>query len=302
MKTIQSFLLLLGVVLMVSCGASSDKKTVEEAGKNIGLQLYSLRGPIQDENVGILAVLAEVGAMGYKYIETANYFDGTIYGMSPEEFKAELEAVGLYALSAHTSRGLAENPAETNWDDTWAWWEKNIATHKAAGMKYVVIPSMVTPKTLEDLQIYCDYYNEIGRRCQAVGMKFGYHNHAFEFEKIYEEADISMFDYMIQNTDPELVFFQLDVYWAEKGNRPASELFVTYPERFEVLHIKDEAALGDSGNMDFQDVFRNIHHAGTKYLIVEVERYDNISPIEAVKKSLDFLNLARFVRADYSSH
>jgi sugar phosphate isomerase/epimerase len=301
MKTIQSFLLLLGVVLMVSCG-SSDKKTVENVEKNIGLQLYSLRDAINDENVGILPVLAEVGAMGYKYVETANYFDGTIYGMSPEEFKAELEKVGLYALSTHTSRGLASNPSETNWDDTWAWWDKNIATHKAAGMKYVVVPSMPTPATLADLQIWCDYYNEIGKRCQAAGMKFGYHNHAFEFEKNYEHegAKITMFDYMIQNTNPELVFFQLDVYWAVMGKRSPVDLFKKYPGRFEVLHIKDDRELGESGMVGFDAIFKNIETAGTKYLIIEVERYSGIPPIESVKQSLGYLNLAPFVRADYS--
>jgi len=296
MKTIQSILVLFALILMVSCGSSD--KAVESSGKNIGLQMYSLRDAINNEDIGVDSIITAIGAMGYKYVETAGYWNGTIYGMTPEEFKAKCEAAGLSVLSAHVSRSLADNPADTNWEDTWTWWDQCIATSKAAGMKYIVIPSMPTPQTVEDLQAYCDYYNAIGAKCNEAGMKFGYHNHAFEFEKVYDDGSV-MYDYMMQNTDPEKVFFQLDVFWSQKGNRPASELFTTYPGRFEVLHIKDEAELGESGYMDFEDVFKNTDQAGTKYLIVEVERY-NMNPIESVSQSLDYLNAAEFVKADYS--
>jgi sugar phosphate isomerase/epimerase len=291
MRTIKSILLLFAAFLIVACAGKTEKQP-QKIEKNVGLQMYSLRGPIDNEAIGLDSVITVIGEIGYKYIETASYFDGAIYGLSPEEFKAKIEAAGLTALSCHVRQDLTEDT-----DFVWAWWDKCIATHKAAGMKYIVTPSMPTPDTLEGLKVLCDYYNQIGEKCNAAGLKFGYHNHAYEFEKVYDDGTV-MYDYMVQNTDPEKVFFELDVYWSQKGGRLAADLFKQYPGRFDVLHIKDEQELGASGYMNFEELFNNID-SSTKYLIVEVERY-NIPEIESVKVSLDYLNDAAFVKEDYS--
>jgi len=266
--------------------------------KNIGLQLYSLRDDIGEKSENIGTVINKVGKMGYKYVEAANYNDGKFYGLTPEEFKAKLAAAGMFALSSHTGHSLASDISKTNWDEVWAWWDKCIADHKAAGMKYIVTPSMPTPETLEDLQAYCDYYNKIGEKCAAAGLKFGYHNHNYEFQKKYPDGTV-MYDYMIAHTDPSKVFFEMDVYWVMMGQRSPVELFKKNPGRFLVLHIKDDKELGESGMVGFDAIFNNIATAGTKYLIVEVERYD-LPPFESVQKSLDYLNKAPFVKYDYS--
>jgi sugar phosphate isomerase/epimerase len=290
MKMMRNMLLLSAAVLMVaSCGKAKPAK-VE---KNIGLQMYSLRGSISNEAVGIDSVITAIGNAGYKYVEAASYDgNGHIYGMSPEDFKAKIEAAGLTALSCHVRQDL-----DADVEAVWAWWDKCIATHKAAGMKYIVVPSMPTPDTLEGLKVLCDYYNQIGERCAAAGLKFGYHNHSYEFEKVYDDGTV-MYDYMVQNTNPANVIFELDVYWSQRGGRPAAELFKQYPGRFEMLHVKDEKELGRSGYINFEELFTNIDSA-TKYLIVEVEQYD-LPEIESVKASLDYLNEAAFVKADYS--
>jgi sugar phosphate isomerase/epimerase len=276
----------------MSC--NSDKKSVEKLEKNIGLQLYSLRDDIGGSAENIDSIIVKVGEMGYKYVEAASYWEGLIYGLEPEAFKAKIEAAGLTALSCHVRQDIIEDSVAL-----WAWWDKCIDTHKRAGMKYIVMPSMPTPETLEGLKEYADYYNQIGEKCKAAGLKFGYHNHSYEFEKVYDDGTV-MYDYLVQNTNPENVFFELDVYWSQKGNRPASELFETYKGRFDVLHIKDEAELGGADNfVNFEDLFTNIDKSGTKYLIVEVERY-NFTPIESVQASLDYLNNAAFVKEDYS--
>jgi len=280
MKTFRTVCLLLCVLLFASCGEN-------QLEKNIGLQMYSLRDAVNDESVGVDEVIKAIGVMGYKYVETASYRDGLIYEMDPLTFKKKCEDAGLIALACHTGRDLGRDPLNPNWESIWAWWDKCIETHKAAGMKYIVTPSMPQPETLEGLKAYCDYYNAIGAKCAAAGMKFGYHNHAFEFEKVYDDGTV-MYDYMVQNTDPKNVFFELDVFWSERGKRTASGLFAKYPNRFEVLHIKDEKELGESGYMNFEDIFANVKQSGAKYLIVEVERY-NMPPMQSVKKSLDYL-------------
>ena len=297
MKTFKLIFALSAIAIGLSC-CSHQKTTKEVTQKNIGLQLYSLREEIGKNSENIDDVIGKVGKMGYKYVEAANYANGKFYGMSPEDFKAKLAANGMYALSSHTGKSLDSVISKTNWNDVWAWWDQAIAAHKAAGMKFIVTPSMPQPETLEDLQAYCDYYNKVGEKCAAAGLKFGYHNHHFEFEKKYPDGTV-MYEYMLAHTDPSKVFFEMDVYWTVRGGRSPVEFFKKYPGRFTVLHIKDEKELGQSGMVGFDAIFNNLAIAGTKYLIVEVERYD-LPHFESVQASLDYLNNAAFVKEDYS--
>ncbi|MDR0686047.1 MAG: sugar phosphate isomerase/epimerase [Dysgonamonadaceae bacterium] len=297
MKT--NAVLLIAVAVALSACSPCSKKNNCRQEKNIGLQLYSLRDDINKETIGIDSVITEVGKMGYKYVESASYqpAEGTIYGIKPEEFKAKAEAAGLIPLACHVVKNLDED-----YEKVMAWWDKCIAVHKAAGMSIIVQPAMETPETLDRAAEYAKYFNEVGEKCNAAGMKFGYHNHAYEFETKYELPNgkrITLYDYLLQNTDPEKVFFELDVYWAVIGRTSPVALFKKYPGRFYMLHIKDEKELGESGMVGFDAIFKNVETAGTKYLIVEVERYDK-SPLKSVAESLDYLNKAEFVKEDYS--
>ncbi len=297
----QSFLLicaLIGSALMMSCNQKQGAKIAQNGDsakidKKIYLQLYSVRDDINSDFKGTIAKVAEIGYTG---IEAAGYADGKFYGLEPKEFKAEIENVGMEVLSSHAGRPLAENVAQTNWEEVWKWWDEAIAAHKDAGMKYLVVPWIPTPKTLADLKSYCDYFNQIGEKCNAAGLRFGYHNHNFEFIEIEGQT---MYDYMLNNTDPSKVFFQMDVYWTVRGGKSPVEYFKKYPGRFELLHIKDEKELGQSGMVGFDAIFNNIDKAGAKYIIVEVEKYD-YSPFESIKMSYDYLINSPFVKADYS--
>jgi len=284
------------MLLLSSCTQSKENKEaeVDKVSKNISIQLYSVREDIQRDFKGTIAKVAEAG---YKGVEAANYNDGKFYGLTPEEFKNEIEAVGMEVISSHTGRPLEEKIADTNWDEVWAWWDTAIDAHKRADMKYIVAPSMPTPATLSDLKEYCDYYNQIGEKCNAAGMKFGYHNHAFEYEEIDGEI---MYDYMLENTDPDKVFFEMDVYWTTQGGYNPIDYFNKYPNRFKLLHIKDEKELGgDDSVMDMDNLFQNIDKSGVEHIIVEVEHY-NFEPLESIKMSIDYLLNNENVKADYS--
>lgn len=234
--------------------------------------------------------------MGYTGVEAAGYNDGKFYDMSPADFKKSIEDAGMTVLSSHAGRPLADPAADTNWEETWAWWDTAIQAHKEAGMKYLVVAWIPTPKTLVDLQAYCDYFNQIGEKCNAAGIRFGYHNHNFEFTEIEGEM---MYDYMINNTDPDKVFYQMDVYWVGQGGQDPVAYMNKYPGRFEILHIKDELEIGKSGQVDFEAIYNNAEVAGAKYMVVEVERYTG-TPLDGVKESYDYLNNAEFVKASYS--
>ncbi len=261
--------------------------------KEIYLQLYSVRDDIKKDFKGTISSVAKTGYTG---VEAAGYADGKFYGLSPEEFKKEIESTGMKVLSSHLNKRLNDNIPATDWNEIWEWWDVAIDAHKRAGMKYVIVPSMPRLKTLADLKVYCDYYNRIGEKCNQAGMRFGYHNHDFEFVKIENEL---MYDFMLKNTDPEKVFFQMDVYWVVRGGYSPVDYFHSYPGRFEVLHIKDNKELGQSGMVGFDAIFNNTEKAGVKNLVVEVEKY-NYKPLESVKMSLDYLQKHPLVKKSYS--
>ncbi|MDR1743121.1 MAG: sugar phosphate isomerase/epimerase [Dysgonamonadaceae bacterium] len=274
-----------------SCCSQGSKSDAEKQNKKIYLQLYSVRDDINADFKGTIQKVAEIGYTG---VEAAGYADGKFYGLEPEAFKKEIEATGMTVLSSHTGRPLDQEVSKTNWEEVWKWWDQAIAAHKAAGMKYIVTAWIPTPKTLTDLQSYCDYFNQIGEKCNAAGISFGYHNHNFEFQDIEGQR---MYDYMLKNTDPSKVFFQMDVYWAIRGGAAPVEYFETYPGRFKLLHIKDEKELGQSGMVGFDAIFRNLATAGTEYAVVEVERY-SYTPVESVKLSYDYLIDSPFVKGE----
>ena len=244
-------------------------------------------------------VLADLAKQGYTAVETANYGDGKLYGLTPEEFKACMDKAGLKPLSTHTTRGLSkeEVAAGAPSEETMKWWDECIAAHKAAGMEYVVTPSQPTPETLKDLQVWCDYHNAIGKKCAEAGLKYGYHNHSFEFNKIEDKV---MIDYMIENTDPQYVFFEMDVYWTVMGKSSPVAYFKKYPGRFKLLHIKDHKEIGQSGMVGFDAIFNHAEIAGVEHIIVEAEAFDSADMMEGVGMCADYLLKADFVKADYT--
>lgn len=274
-------LLIAAIMILNSCGTSGP-----ELG--IGLQLYSVRDDMREDPV---ATIEKVGAMGYDFVESAGYSDGKIYGMEPAEFTALVEKNGMVYRGAHTGQAI---PDSGSWEVLMPWWDKCIAAHKEAGAEYIVQPFMggTGYASLAGLADYCAYFNAVGEKCNAAGLKFGYHNHAGEFAEL--EGEI-IYDYLLENTDPEKVFFQIDLYWINEGKADASEYFEKYPGRFTSFHIKDEKELGESGEMDFVSLLAMADQAGAKYHVVEVERY-SYEPLESVEKSLEFLRDIDFAK------
>jgi sugar phosphate isomerase/epimerase len=104
----------------------------------------------------------------------------------------------------------------------------------------------------------------------------------------------TIYDFMLKNTDPSKVIFEMDLYWAVVGGAKPPEYFAKYPGRFELWHIKDKEEIGASNMMDFPSIWAAAAQSGMKYGIVEVERY-NFDEFTSCQKSIDFLNAASFV-------
>ena len=284
--------------MLASCCCADECRPQK---KEMCIQLYSARdliGNAEKYAQNHEAVLKALAEMGYTSVETANYSDGKFYGVSPEQFKADVEAAGMKVLSAHSNYKLSkEEIAAADLSKALAWWDVAIPAHKAAGMEYIVIPSVGRrPETLQGVQVLCDYFNAVGQKCKDAGMKFGYHNHAYEMEKVEDKI---MIEYLIENTDPSLVFFQVDVYWAAYGHYSPADLFNKYPGRFALLHIKDKKEIGQSGMVGFDAVFANAEPAGMVEFVVEVEGCRNETALDGIKVSADYLLNAPFVAPTY---
>ncbi len=269
------------LLIYLIMGANLLQINAQDAIEKTGLQLWSVRDEMAKDPVKTLNALGE---MGYDFIEAAGYKDGTFYGMKPEEFKTVLKKANLMFVASHAGHPL---PDKDTWDDAMAWWDKCIDAHLKAGANYLIQPSMDKKGygSLADLKRYCDYFNAIGEKCNAKGIQFGYHNHDKEFGTV---DDVVRYDYMLQNTDPEKVLFEIDVYWVMIGGKNAIDYFNNYPGRFALWHLKDEKELGESGKMDFEAMLKQAKVAGLKRLIIEVEHY-NYTPMKSVEKSLTYL-------------
>lgn len=281
----------------LSMGLSASAK------KQMALQLYSIREVIgSQENYARnhVEVFKKLAKWGYTAVEAASYDQGrgTFYGVSPQQFRADCEAAGLECLSSHATRGLSADELKNHdFTEAMKWWDKAIADHKAAGMKYIVTPGWGMPKNLVEAQTLCDYTNAIGRKCQAAGLKYGYHTHSGEYRKVEGTPWI---EFMMEHTDPTLFFWQMDTYWCVMGGQSPVEYFKKYPGRFTMLHIKDLYELGQSGMLGFEAIFNNAQKAGLCDYVVEMEGTDGtIDIMEGVRRCAEYLRKAKFVKKSY---
>jgi sugar phosphate isomerase/epimerase len=262
----------------------------------VGLQLYSVREDMKTDPVGSLTKLAK---MGYVYVEHANYIDRKFYGFTAPEFRKVLDGLGLKMISGHTVMD------RQHWDETKQdfsdSWKLTVEDAGVLGQKYVVSPSMdeTMRKTYDDFMRYMEVFNKCGELCSKHGMKFGYHNHDFEFREKLNGKRI--FDIMMSSMDPHRVVIQLDIGNMYNGGAVALDVVNQYPGRFENLHVKDEIAategtekyvssiLGE-GIVDAKkvvDLATKI--GGTTCYIIEQESYQNKTPMECVKTDLEIM-------------
>ncbi len=269
----------------LSCGLSGCSGPRKR--KIIGLQLYSLHGSMAED---VQSTLTKVAEIGYSNVETASYSDGNLYGMPASEFRKMAEGLGLKITSAHLGGGYSKDTEEQKLE----WWKKALDTHASIECSNVVIPSIgiSDQTTLDDVKSIAEYFNKVGAMAAERGLRLGYHNHAREFEKRDGEV---ILDYMLRNTEPSLMSYELDVYWATVGGVSPAEYIAEYSGRFPLLHIKDDSIIGESGKIDFEPIFNVAYKNGMEEFYVEVER--NTLPAEVcVERSFDFLDVADYVK------
>ena len=283
---------------LVVAGSALLPRNVFAAPKKIervGIQLYSIREAMGKDPAGSLKKLAD---MGYIFVEHANYVNRKFYGYEPKEFKKLLSGMDLQMPSGHTVMTAHDwDDTKNDFTDKWKYTIEDAAT---VGQKYVISPWLDEGlrHDMDKLKKFMDQFNKCGELCKASGMKFGYHNHNFEFNT--KEGDVTLFDYILANTDPNLVAQQMDVGNMLGAGGIALDLLKKYPGRFELMHVKDEiksdtgqgmdgydSTILGTGVMPVKDIVKEARkNGGTNWFIIEQESYQGKDPFDCVKIDL----------------
>ena len=265
------------MALVVIIAASTIINGAAPAKKHLGIATYSVKG-LESDIEGSFRALADDG---YVTVEISNYNAGTgmVAGYSPADYAALAKKYGLEIISSHARSTFNVNDVP----GTLAGWGKVFDDHKTIGCKYVIFPMNTWANNNQGLKAECDLMNKIGDEANKRGIKFGYHNHNMEFATVPGTNQLYE-DFLIANTDPSKVFFQMDVYWITIGGQDPVAYLKKYPDRFKVLHIKDDYFIGESGTIDYKPIFTQFYKNGGVDWFVEMET--KMTP-EQKQQSLD---------------
>jgi sugar phosphate isomerase/epimerase len=247
----------------------------------IGLQLYTLREAMKTDFLGTLAKVAQAG---YRGVEFAGYG-----GLKVAPLRLKLDELGLKTIGSHVpyQRLVEDFPVAA-------------AEIQTLGGQYIVAPSV--PKemfaTADDVRYLADSFNTIGERAKQSGLIFAFHNHHAEFSPLPNGNGPTAYDILLNETDPDYVQFELDVFWAEYAGQSARRIIRSFPNRFPLLHIKDmedrperaDTPVG-TGKLSWGPVLEAGELVGgTKWLIVEQDNpKDPLADIEVSYRNLDAL-------------
>ena len=265
----------------------------------LGIQLYSVRDDMKKDPLNTLKQLA---AMGYRNVEHANYVDRKFYGYTAIEFKKVLDDLGLQMPSGHTVMSDKHWDKATN--DFTDVWKQTVEDAATVGQRYVISPWLDESlrKNYDDLISFLDVFNKSGELCKKSGLKFGYHNHDFEFK--YSLNGTRIYDIILDKTDPALVLQQIDIGNMYGAGGRALEILKKYPGRFESMHVKDEIKATNKGEMNdnfestilgkgllpVKEIVNQFKKSGgTTEFIIEQESYQGKTPVECAKEDLDIM-------------
>ncbi|MFV5696469.1 sugar phosphate isomerase/epimerase family protein [Flavobacterium sp. LB3P122] len=274
--------LALGALAIAPSFAFTSKK------RPIGIQLWTLRDTLPKDVKG---VLAQVGKVGFNEVETFGYSPSNgFFGTSVKDFKSMLCDNGLKATSNHFDfNGYIENGSTESL-------KSYVETANILESDYVTVPYIVQNlrgKSSDDYKKLASKINQAAEICKASGLKLAYHNHDFEFEKF---GSTTGYEILLNNTDKNLVDFELDLYWVVRSGNNPLQLFKQHPGRFKMWHVKDmdkinpdfNAEIG-TGSIDFKAIFGEAELSGMKRFFLEHESNYKPNPIESAALSYNYI-------------
>ncbi|MGA7062831.1 MAG: sugar phosphate isomerase/epimerase [Candidatus Acidiferrales bacterium] len=269
-------------------GSDSEPLAAYPLGVPLGLQLYSVRELLPTDYDG---TLQKLGALGYREVEAAGFFDH-----SASEVKQAMGRAGLNCVGAHYP--LAKLQPQL---------DEIIRYGKDLGLEFIICASPMAkdaaaeskaPLTLEDWRWNAEQFNRIGERMHAAGLGFGYHNHMHEFR---EDHGVLPYNELLRLTDPQYVKMELDCGWMVLGGQNPAYYLERYPERYYMLHVKDFKIVGavnpatpppstelGRGSIDYRPILEAAKKTRVKHMFVEQEEFD-MAPLEALRIDAEYM-------------
>jgi sugar phosphate isomerase/epimerase len=279
MQTRRNFLvdtgaMAIGSMLLPSLVTSSRKV------KNTGVQLYTFRKEMLADARG---TLQKIASLGIKQIESARSEKGHYYGFSAKEMKQVCKDMGMTLRSGHA-----------HIDDKW---KQTMDEAAESGQEFLICSTMPTSgQTTDNYKKVAGTFNKAGEECKKLGLKFGYHNHEYEYETHNGEV---LYDVLLDNTQADLVHMELDLGWVMVGGKNPLDYFNKYPGRFPLWHLKDMDLVKKhslefgKGGLDIVQMLKHSKQSGMKYFFVEQEEYAS-GPYESMKENMDYLAKLRY--------
>lgn len=269
-----------GIALTGLSGFSLPGCDIANTAGPFGIQLYTLRDDMPKDPKGVLKQLA---SFGYKQIESYEGDKGMFWGMSPAEFKKYMDELGMTIVSSHM---------EMNKD-----FEKKVVDAASIGMKYLICPWVGPKPNIDEFKKLAATFNEKGEICRKHGIRFAYHNHDYSFKEVNGQMPQKV---MMDETDPALVDFELDIYWVVTAGKDPIKWLDQYPNRFRLCHVKDRnknpgkdngqnsVDIG-TGSIDFAKILRHAKEKGMQYNIVEQEYYQGSTPLKSAEAGAKYM-------------
>jgi len=282
--------------------ASSGAKLYGSASssKPIGLQMYTVRDLAEKDLAGVLSAVAEIG---YKEVEL--YWN--LYSRPAAELRKMLDDHGLRAPSGHVD---------------YKGFESKLDYARTLGFQYVVCPMLPEEmwNSLDGYKRAAQQFNTWGEMAKKLGMRFAFHNHNYEFRRFPPQqsksgtagdpgfGETTGFEQLVKDTDPKLVWLELDCYWLTQAGLDPVEELKRYAGRARMIHIKDRkpgfapSTVKDvgaehftevgTGTINWKAVIATANQIGVEHFFVEQDSTER-PPLESI--AISYRNLRKIV-------
>jgi sugar phosphate isomerase/epimerase len=260
-------------------------------GRPVGIQLYTVNGPMQEDPAGTLKKLREIG---FGEVESAGFGK-----LSSKQFRRLLDDAGLICPSAHLQFDI--NNLGSAFEDA-----------HALGAKYATsgsLPAATSSRrgmSLDEAKRTAEFANRIGEAAKRASLQYAYHNHDAEFAD--QGGGAVGYDLLLRETDPELVKFEIDCGWMIVAGRNPIDYFKKHPNRFPMIHVKDFLAVHNKGAVagnpaemlgaelghgvvDYKPIFAEAERAGLQHYFVEQEGpFSRMNQLQAARVDYGYLH------------
>jgi sugar phosphate isomerase/epimerase len=260
--------------MALSIPFSNELMAMVKPNPTFGIQLWSVKMALDKDPMGVLKLLSK---SGYKKVESFEGMKGMFWGMKNTEFKKVMDDLGMNIISSHC-----------NDTGDFKSFERKAAEAGEIGMKYLICAHKGPQKSIDNFKQFADEFNECGKIAKKHGLRFAYHNHDYSFIPM---NGIVPQDVMMENTDKDVVDFEMDLYWTRVADIDPVAYMKRYPNRFKLVHVKDlvktntaighESCIIGKGTIDYKALLPLVAKQGVQHMFVEQEAYTGTNELDA---------------------